>query len=569
MDNNPSSKVNIDKRNLTMQGKLGKILFINVAIKGGKRYRANRCAKLNWATEGKRYFIVAWRCRKVTETGGELVEHFVEIKGISKAFPGVQALKDVSFRAEGGQVTALMGENGAGKSTLLKILSGDIKPDEGAIIMDGEEKKFSSPNDALKNSISIIYQERQLMPQLTVMENVFLEDLPRNKLGLINRKELKAKTQEIIDKFGLHIDPLELVGRLSVAYQQMVEIMKAYRRNSNLIAFDEPTASLADAEISILFKLIAQLKEEGKIVLYVSHRMAEIFQVTDKIVVLKDGKNVRDFVTKETNEQELIKSMVGRDIGDTYSNLSRNDKYGDVLLEVKNLNTEMLRDVSFTLRRGEVLGFAGLVGAGRTEVMRAIFGADPITSGDIILRGEKVEFKSPRDAIEAGIALCPEDRKEQGLVLGRSIADNITMPVLKKVKKGLFLNRKEEDRLAIGAINDYSIKTPTVEKIVVELSGGNQQKVILGRWTSDVLNMDILILDEPTKGIDVGTKAEIYQMVCDFAKQGKGVIFISSELTEVINVSDSIIVMHNGHITGKVTRQEATEESVLALAMLD
>ncbi len=497
------------------------------------------------------------------------MEHFVEIKGISKAFPGVQALKDVSFRAEGGQVTALMGENGAGKSTLLKILSGDIKPDEGAIIMDGEEKKFSSPNDALKNSISIIYQERQLMPQLTVMENVFLEDLPRNKLGLINRKELKAKTQEIIDKFGLHIDPLELVGRLSVAYQQMVEIMKAYRRNSNLIAFDEPTASLADAEISILFKLIAQLKEEGKIVLYVSHRMAEIFQVTDKIVVLKDGKNVRDFVTKETNEQELIKSMVGRDIGDTYSNLSRNDKYGDVLLEVKNLNTEMLRDVSFTLRRGEVLGFAGLVGAGRTEVMRAIFGADPITSGDIILRGEKVEFKSPRDAIEAGIALCPEDRKEQGLVLGRSIADNITMPVLKKVKKGLFLNRKEEDRLAIGAINDYSIKTPTVEKIVVELSGGNQQKVILGRWTSDVLNMDILILDEPTKGIDVGTKAEIYQMVCDFAKQGKGVIFISSELTEVINVSDSIIVMHNGHITGKVTRQEATEESVLALAMLD
>lgn len=497
------------------------------------------------------------------------MEHFVEIKGISKAFPGVQALKDISFRAEGGQVTALMGENGAGKSTLLKILSGDIRPDEGVIIMDGEEKKFSNPNDALKNSISIIYQERQLMPQLTVMENVFLEDLPRNKIGLINRKELKARTQEIIDKFGLHIDPLELVGRLSVAYQQMVEIMKAYRRNSTLIAFDEPTASLADAEISILFKLIAQLKEEGKIVLYVSHRMAEIFQVTDKIVVLKDGKNVRDFVTKETNEQELIKSMVGRDIGDTYSNLSRNDKYGDVLLEVKNLNTEMLRDVSFTLRRGEVLGFAGLVGAGRTEVMRAIFGADPITSGDIILRGEKVEFKSPRDAIEAGIALCPEDRKEQGLVLGRSIADNITMPVLKKVKKGLFLNRKEEDRLAIGAINDYSIKTPTVEKIVVELSGGNQQKVILGRWTSDVLNMDILILDEPTKGIDVGTKAEIYQMVCDFAKQGKGVIFISSELTEVINVSDSIIVMHNGHITGKVTRQEATEESVLALAMLD
>lgn len=497
------------------------------------------------------------------------MEQFVEFKGISKAFPGVQALKDVSFRVEGGKVSALLGENGAGKSTLLKILSGDIRPDEGSLILNGEEKKFSGPYDAIKNSISIIYQERQLVPQLSVMENVFLEDLPHNKLGLIKRAELRKRTQEIIDKFGLPIDPTEMVGRLSVAYQQMVEIMKAYRRNSAVIAFDEPTASLADAEISILFKLIEQLKEEGKVILYVSHRMAEIFQITDEIVILKDGHMVKTLKTAETNEQELITSMVGRDIGDTYSNLSRNDKYGDVMLEVKNLHTDVLQDVSFTLRRGEVLGFAGLVGAGRTEVVRAIFGADPIISGDIILKGEKVNFKAPKDAIDAGIALCPEDRKEQGLVLGRSISDNISMPVLDKVKKGMFLDGKQEDEIAINAINEYSIKTPTVEKLAVELSGGNQQKVILGRWTSNRLTTDILILDEPTKGIDVGTKAEIYQMVCDFAKAGKAVIFISSELTEVINVSDNIIVMHNGHITGKVTRQEATEESVLALAMLD
>ena len=494
------------------------------------------------------------------------MEQYLELSGISKAFPGVQALKDVGFRATGGKVLALLGENGAGKSTLLKILSGDIKPGEVKIVLNGRELSFRSPHDALKSGISVIYQERQLMSAMSVMENIFAGDIPV-KNGIVDYKTLKRETKKIIDQFGLPIDPETPVMFLSIAHQQMVEIMKAYRRDSLVIAFDEPTAPLTDTEIEILFNLIRRLKEQGKIILYVSHRLKEIFEVTDEIVVLKDGRFVTHVNTAETNEQDLIKYMVGRDIGDTYANLSRNDKYGDVLLEVNNLTTYAVHDVSFSLRKGEVLGFAGLVGAGRTEVMRAIFGADPIISGEIKLEGKKVEFKTPKDAIDAGIALCPEDRKEQGLVLWRSIEDNIIMPFLDKVRKWPFLDFKKSERVTIEAIKKYDIKTPTIDKIVVELSGGNQQKVILGRWTSSLVNTKLLILDEPTKGIDVGTKAEIYQMVCDLAKEGLGVIFISSELTEVINVADRIIVMKDGTITGEVLREEATEEKVLALAM--
>ncbi len=498
------------------------------------------------------------------------MEHYLEFKGINKSFPGVKALQDISFRIEGGKVSALMGENGAGKSTLLKVLSGDYKPDDGEIIIDGVQQTFHNPNEALKASISVIYQERQLVPSLNVMENVFLEDLPTKKaFGILNVGELKRRTQEIIDLFGLPIKPTDVVSTLSVAMQQMVEIMKAYRRDSQIIAFDEPTAPLTDAEITILFRLINQLKEAGKVILYVSHRMAEVFKITDDIVVLKDGRKVAEFNTKEIDEPTLIKAMVGRDIGDTYSNLSRNDKIGEPLLEVKHLTNAYVKDVSFTLHKGEVLGFSGLVGAGRTEVMRAIFAADPVDGGEIWLDGEQVHFKTPKDAIDHGIALCPEDRKEQGLVLSRSVEENVSMPVLKKIVKGAFIDNKREDELAVEAVKKYAIKTPSIEKITVELSGGNQQKVILGRWTSSLVDTKILILDEPTKGIDVGTKAEIYQTICDFAKQGIGVLFISSELPEVLNVSDRIIVMHNGHITGEQMREEATEESLLALAMLD
>ena len=494
---------------------------------------------------------------------------YLEFSGISKAFPGVQALSDISFRADGGKVCAILGENGAGKSTLLKILSGDVKQDTGAFILSGEEPKIAGPQDSLKAGVSVIYQERQLVPMMSVAENIFLDELPINRFRLVDRKLLFKKTKELIDKFRLPIDPDTLVGRLPVAYQQMVEIMKAYRRDSDIIAFDEPTAPLTDEDITTLFRLIRELKEQGKVILYVSHRMAEIFQITDKIVVLKDGQLVNELRTEQTNETELIQAMVGRDIGDTYAKLKRNDTLGDVVLEVKNLCTDILHDISFTLRCGEVLGFAGLVGAGRTEVMRAIFGVDPIMSGEVYVKGQKVNFKSPKDAIDCGIALCPEDRKDEGLVLQQSIKSNLTMPILSKLTKNTLIDRRKEKELSDHAIEQYRIKTPTIEKKTVELSGGNQQKVILGRWTSSELSTDILMLDEPTKGIDVGTKAEIYQMVCNFAMEGKGVIFISSELTEVLNVSDNIIVMHNGHITGTVVRQEATEENVLAMAMLD
>jgi len=497
------------------------------------------------------------------------MDKYLEVRDISKAFPGVQALQDIELYAEGGKVTALLGENGAGKSTLLKILSGALKPDTGTVSISGKPIEFNSTHAALDAGISIIYQERQLMPMMSVAENIFLDDAPAKKLGFVDGKKLRAETQVLLDKFGLKFSPDELVGRLPVAYQQMIEIIKAYRRDADIIAFDEPTAPLTETEIKTLFNIIEELKSQGKVVLYVSHRMNEIFQITDSIVILKDGKLVKQVNTAETNEQELIRAMVGRDIGDTYSNLSRNDKFGDVILEAKGLTTDVIKDVSFTLRRGEVLGFAGLVGAGRTETVRAIFGADPLISGELYIDGKAVKFKSPKDAVEHKIALCPEDRKEQGLVLQQTIRSNISMPVLSKIRNGLLLSRKKEKVLADEGVAKYNIKTPTIEKVAVELSGGNQQKVILGRWTSSALDIDVLILDEPTKGIDVGAKAEIYQVICNLAKEGKGVIFISSELTEVINISDNIIVMHNGHVTGKLTREEATEEKVLALAMLD
>ena len=495
------------------------------------------------------------------------MDKFLEFINISKAFPGVQALNNVSFRVGGGRVCALMGENGAGKSTLLKILSGDLQPDKGHISIDGVAKSFSSPYQSIKSSISIIYQERQLVSELSVMENVFLDDLQENVFGFVSRSKLKQKTQEIIDIFDLPIKPTDIVGRLTVAHQQMIEIMKAYRRDSDIIAFDEPTAPLTDKEIDLLFKLIGQLRDSGKIIIYVSHRIAEIFRISDDITVLKDGKLVAGFETAKTDSNELVRAMVGRDVGDTYANLKRNNEIGDVVLEVRELVTDYVRDISFELRRGEVLGFSGLIGAGRTEVMRAIFGVDPIISGEILLDGKRVRFKSPRDAIDSGIAFCPEDRKEQGLVLGQSIRKNVSIPVLSKLRNWIFLDEKSEHLLAEDAVSKYSIRTPSVEKLTLELSGGNQQKTILGRWTSRLVDTKILILDEPTKGIDVGTKAEVYQMIHDFAAQGIAVIFISSELTEVLNVSDQIVVLHDGRITGKLSRHEATEVLVLELAM--
>ncbi len=493
------------------------------------------------------------------------MEEYVEFKNISKAYVGVQALRNINFRVNSGQICALLGENGAGKSTLLKILSGDQVPDSGCCCINGEDMHFTSPIDALKKGISIIYQERQLVKELTVTENIFMEQLPTKKMNIIDFPVANREAQELIDLFGLPFKPTAKVGRLSVAHQQMVEIMKAYRRNSQIIAFDEPTASLTDTEIEILFRLILHLKEQGKIILYVSHRLKELFEICDKIVVLKDGQFVKEISTGDTNESDLICSMVGRDLGDIFNNLDRNNQFGEAVLEAKGLTNEFIHNVSFTLHKGEILGFAGLVGAGRTETMRAIFGADRLHSGEVLIEGKKVHIKKPKDAIDMGIGLCPEDRKDEGLILHRSISDNIMVPILKKVSRRGVLNRKEEKRVASEAVKRYNIKTHSTDKVVIQLSGGNQQKVILGRWLS--ADTKILILDEPTKGIDVGSKTEIYQMVCDLAKKGIGIIFISSELGEVLNVSDNIIVMSQGRITGELPRSEVTEANVLALAM--
>lgn len=493
--------------------------------------------------------------------------NYLEIKNISKAFVGVQALDNISFRADGGEVCALLGENGAGKSTLLKILSGAQTADSGEYYINGEKVEFKTPIDAIKAGVNIIYQERQLVGELTVAENIFMENLYHNGLGVIDFKKSNEEAQKLIDLFHLPFKAGTRVKNLSVAHQQMVEIMKAYRRESKIIAFDEPTAPLSDAETDILFGLIQKLKEEGKVILYVSHRLGELFRITDHIVILKDGCFVEKIATKDATENHLVSKMVGRNIGDAYSMLDRNDNVGDVVLEVKNLKSDKVRDVSFKLHAGEVLGFSGLVGAGRSEVMQLIFGADKKSGGEILIEGKPVKINNPKDAIRAGIGLCPEDRKEQGLVLGRSVRDNLTMPILDTVSNGGIINSKKEKKLSAKAIEQYRIKTHSDRKIVRELSGGNQQKVILGRWM--LANLKVLILDEPTKGIDVGAKAEIYQMVCDLAKRGLGVIFISSDLPEVLNVCDKVIVMHEGKVTGELGKDELSEELIMQLAMVD
>ena len=489
----------------------------------------------------------------------------LEFKGITKLFPGVRALDNMSFIANSGEVLALLGENGAGKSTLLKVLNGDYRADGGQYLIDGVEQKFKNPMEAIAAGISIIYQERQIVPYLTVAENIFMEAIPTNQFGMIDRRDLNQKAQEIIDTFELPIRASQQVRDLSVAHQQMVEIMKAYRRKPKVIAFDEPTASLSDAEIDVLFRIIRKLKEEGLIILYVSHRMKEIFTITDQIVVFKDGRYVKQLATKDTCEDELVRLMVGRELGDVYSNLRRNKQIGDVVLEVKNLKNPWVHDVSFQLHKGEILGFAGLVGAGRTETMRAIFGADRWKEGQILLEGREVHFRSPQEAIAAGVGLATEDRKDQGIFPIRSVMDNINVASMKKVTKGLFLDSNQELAVADKNIDLLRIKTPNAQKLIGELSGGNQQKVILARWLE--ADPKVLILDEPTKGIDVGAKAEIYQIACDLASQGLGIIFISSELPEILGVTDRILVMHRGKITAELNPKETGEEEILHYAM--
>lgn len=496
------------------------------------------------------------------------MESVLEFQNISKYFPGVKALDQVSFQAHSGEVLAFLGENGAGKSTLLKVLNGDYQPTSGKYLLDGVEKHFQSPHEAIEEGISIIYQERQILLELSVAENIYLGRMPVNRFGFIDTRKANEDAAKIIHDFGLPIAPDTKVKDLSIAYQQMVEIMKAYsRENLTVICFDEPTASLSDSEIESLFKIIEKLKAEGKIIIYVSHRMDEIQRITDKVAIFKDGRYVDTVKTGVVPEADMIHMMVGRSLGDIYKDLDRDKTIGDVLLEVKGVSSDYVLENSFVLRKGEVLGFSGLVGAGRTELMRAIIGADAMKTGEVCLEGKKIHNRSPHEAMEHGIVLVPEDRKLQGILANLSISDNINISLLDKNSNRFgFVSRKKEEKVAGDGIRNFKIKTPSPDKKIVELSGGNQQKCIVARWIST--NPKVLILDEPTKGIDVGAKSEFYQMICEFAKQGLGVILISSELPEVIGLSDRIIVMKGRKIVGEVSREEATESRLLSLGMI-
>ena len=491
----------------------------------------------------------------------------IEMQAICKYFTGVKALDNVSLTAQSGYVYAIVGENGAGKSTLLKIMNGDYTMTSGRMLLNGAQQNFTAPKDAIDAGISVIYQERQIVANMTVAENVFLGNWLRKKSGLVDYDGMAAQAKRIIDEFGLPIDPNEKVKNLSAAYQQMVEIMKAYARNAKVIAFDEPTASLTDAEIEVLFRIIKKMKAENKIIFYVSHRMKEISEIADKIIVFKDGVLVGSVDCGAVTMNELVKMMVGRDLGDIFKELPFNDHPGEVVLEVKGLCNAKVQDVSFQVRAGEVVGFSGLVGAGRTEVMRSVFGADPMTRGEIRIDGKPVEIKSPTQAIKCGIALCPEDRKEQGIIPLLSVGDNISVSVLDKLlTRARFLDRKKEAARVEESIARCSITTPNAQKKIVELSGGNQQKCIIARW--DATHPKVLILDEPTKGIDVGAKSEFYKLIREYAQRGMAIVLISSELPEIIGLSDRIIVMREGRITGEVARADATEEVLLNYAML-
>jgi L-arabinose transport system ATP-binding protein len=490
----------------------------------------------------------------------------LHIQDISMEFPGVRALDRVSFSVDSGKVVSLLGENGAGKSTLLKILYGDYRPTSGKVLIDGKEASFRSPHEALQNGISVIYQERQLVQSLSVADNVFLGHPPQ-KLGFIGAGELNRETQAVIDEFGLPFRAEDKLWKLSVAHQQMVEIMKAYNRRIDIIAFDEPTASLTETEIQKLFEIIRKLKAAGKIVLYVSHRLKEIFEICDDVVVLKDGQLVGQVPVAGTTEDALVRMMVGRDLKGIFEQLEHSPSFGKTILEVRGMTSDRVSGVSFALREGEILGFSGLVGSGRTELMQAIFGADSSSSGEILFDGKPVRITVPADAIKLGIGLCPEDRKLQGIIPIRTLRENIVVAMQKRLARlGFFLNRRRERETALEQVKNLDIRATSVEQAIMFLSGGNQQKSIVARWIAR--KPKVLILDEPTKGIDVGAKAEIYKLICALARQGIGIIVVSSELPEIIGLCDRILVMKDGRLSGELARGEATEEKVLSFALL-
>ncbi|MGN0412513.1 MAG: sugar ABC transporter ATP-binding protein [Lachnospiraceae bacterium] len=493
-------------------------------------------------------------------------EVILTMQGIDKSFPGVHALDHVNLEVRKGEVHALMGENGAGKSTLMKVLTGIYSKDEGTITYEGKEVEFTNPREAQAAGIVIVHQELNMMGHLTVAQNIFIGREPM-KGGLIDDAKMIEESRRLFEMLNIDIDPTEKMSRLTVGKQQMCEIAKAISHEAKVIIFDEPSAALTEAEIEELFKIIRDLREKQMGIVYISHRMDEIKVITDRVTVMRDGGYVGTLITKDCTKDDIINMMVGRVIYEDPKTESAVPKDAPVVLKVEHLNAgKMVQDVSFELHKGEILGFSGLMGAGRTETARALFGADPKESGDIYINGEKVDIKSPEDAVAHGIGYLSEDRKRYGIVTAKTVAENTTMACLPEYMKGIFIDRKREDEVAQKYVDQLKTKTPGVDQLVVNLSGGNQQKVVIAKWLAK--NCDILIFDEPTRGIDVGAKSEIYHLMNELVAEGKSIIMISSEMTEILRMSDRIVVMCEGKKTGEIDIAEATQENIMHAATL-
>jgi ABC-type sugar transport system ATPase subunit len=494
--------------------------------------------------------------------------NILEIEHVNKEFPGVKALRDFTLSVQQGEVHALVGENGAGKSTLIKIISGVYRPDSGRIIFNGNEVSVFNPVEAIRMGISTVHQELRMVEAISVAENIYL-GRPVESSTIFGKfiywKKMNQDAQEYIHSMGINLDVEEKVSNLSVAQKQIVEICKALSRNSQLIIMDEPSATLTEKELDLLFQIIRQLKEKGITVIYISHRLEEIFTIADRVTVMRDGKHIITETVGDISRNKLIAYMVGREIENIYP--ERNQKDGKVLLEVKGLSRRgVLQDINLTLHEGEILGIAGLVGAGRTELARALFGVDRVDKGQIYIRGEEVKIKDVQDAIRHKIALVPEDRKLQGIIPELSVGTNLTLIGIDKIIRGTFISPKVEKEISSEYIDMLRIQTPHWNHLIKYLSGGNQQKCVLAKWL--LVDSDILIFDEPTRGIDVGAKQEIYRLLQELADQGKGIMMISSELPEIIGISHRILVMHDGRITGEVEAEGTSQEEIMGYATL-
>ncbi len=488
-------------------------------------------------------------------------EYVLELRNVTKRYPGVLALDKISLALKKGEVHALVGENGAGKSTLIKVISGAITPDEGEIVVGGTSYSTMTPALSKKLGIEVIYQEFNLIPNLSVAENMFMGDFVGNGVT-VDFKEMERKTAEVFKEMKIDINPKTLVKDLSVAYMQMVEIAKAIVKNVKILIMDEPTAPLTNNEVDILMDLVERLKKEGVTIIYVSHRMEEIYRIGDRLSIFRDGKWISTHNVKDITRHDLVCKMVGREMSETYP--TREGCKGETVLEVQNLSGDGAENISFKLRKGEILGLAGLVGAGRTETARMIFGADVMKSGKILVNGKEVKIHSPKDAVKNGICLVPEDRKQQGVILNLSIRDNITLPIIKRISNLGIVNTQSENKILNKHKNDLKIKTPSFAQKVGNLSGGNQQKVVLSKWLAS--DAEILIFDEPTRGIDVGAKQEIYFLMNELAEAGKAILMISSEMEELMGMADRILVLYEGHQVCEIPREEFTQEHIMAMA---